>query len=226
MGIKISALPPVVTPALSDVFPIVQGGVTYKESLTQLATLIGSSDVSSITGTANQIIASSPTGAITLSTPQDINTTSDVTFGSVKFSPTTKGIVGTTTNDGASPGYVGEFISSVVPLGSPVVFVSTVDKDLTSISLTAGDWDVFGNIHASASTITQGTVWISLTSATEPDLSLLNTVLPLAASSVLGISAPYFRASLAATTTIYLSAAFTSTGTNNCCGGIYARRVR
>ena len=39
------------------------------------------SGVTSITGTANQVIASSPTGAVTLSLPQDIATTSNVTFG-------------------------------------------------------------------------------------------------------------------------------------------------
>ncbi len=47
----------------------------------QAASTAGS--VASITGTANQIIASSPTGAVTLSTPQDIATTSNVNFGSV-----------------------------------------------------------------------------------------------------------------------------------------------
>ncbi len=39
--------------------------------------------VSSITGTANQVIASGSTGAVTLSLPQNIATTSAVTFGSV-----------------------------------------------------------------------------------------------------------------------------------------------
>src|SRR3990167_7658178 len=39
MGVKISALPTIVTPAMTDVFPVVQAGVTYKESMTQLNTL-------------------------------------------------------------------------------------------------------------------------------------------------------------------------------------------
>ncbi len=38
-GIKITDLPAVVTPALTDVFPIDQGAVTYKESLQQVITL-------------------------------------------------------------------------------------------------------------------------------------------------------------------------------------------
>ncbi len=47
MGIKISALTPVITPALSDVFPIVQSGVTYKESFTQLTSLFATAGANS-----------------------------------------------------------------------------------------------------------------------------------------------------------------------------------
>lgn len=39
MGVKISNLPVIVTPALTDVFPVVQAGVTYKESGTQFSSL-------------------------------------------------------------------------------------------------------------------------------------------------------------------------------------------
>jgi hypothetical protein len=39
MGVKISNLPAIVTPALTDVFPVVQSGVTYKETFTQLTSL-------------------------------------------------------------------------------------------------------------------------------------------------------------------------------------------
>lgn len=44
---------------------------------------ITNSGVTSIAGTANQVIASSSTGGVTLSLPQDIGTSSNVTFGSV-----------------------------------------------------------------------------------------------------------------------------------------------
>jgi hypothetical protein len=47
MGIKISALTSVGTPALSDVFPIVQAGVTYKESFTQLSSLFATAGANS-----------------------------------------------------------------------------------------------------------------------------------------------------------------------------------
>lgn len=45
-----------------------------------------SGDVDSIIGTTNQVIASNPTGNVTLSLPQDIATTSQVQFNSVRLS--------------------------------------------------------------------------------------------------------------------------------------------
>lgn len=39
MGVKISNLPAIVTPALTDVIAVVQDGTTFKETITQLATL-------------------------------------------------------------------------------------------------------------------------------------------------------------------------------------------
>ncbi len=41
MGVKISNLPAIATPALTDIFPVVQSGVTYKETMTQLINLFG-----------------------------------------------------------------------------------------------------------------------------------------------------------------------------------------
>jgi hypothetical protein len=103
---------------------------------------------------------------------------------------------------------------------------------VTSISLTAGDWDVFGNITVSGSGAgnVQAVVgWVSLTSATIPDFSLTSVVYqPTAvAEDVVGLSTPYFKASLSSTTTVYLSARSTfPAGTANACGGIYAIRRR
>jgi hypothetical protein len=170
------------------------------------------------TGTVNFVGSTSPT----LVTP----ILGAATATSVTFSPTTGGIVGTTTNDNAGAGKVGEFISSVITTGAPVTFTSATPKDLTSIVLSAGDWDVFGNIYAQGTTVQQAIVWISATSATQPNAALFNTVTPLATGASCGLPAPYFRASLTTNTTIYISGTEVGTGTINCSGGIYARRVR
>jgi hypothetical protein len=54
MGVKISNLPAITAPALSDIFPVVQSGVTYKETFTQLGSLFATSgansNITSLTG--------------------------------------------------------------------------------------------------------------------------------------------------------------------------------
>jgi hypothetical protein len=51
-------------------------------------------------------------------------------------------IAGTNTNDNASAGYVGEFVMSGLGWGSGATLSNGVAKTVTSISLTAGDWDI------------------------------------------------------------------------------------
>lgn len=232
MGVKISALPAIVTPALTDVFPVVQGGVTYKETGTQLSALLATVGVTTITGTANQVIASASVGPVTLSLPQSIATTSNVTFGSVAFSPTTKGIVGTQVADNAAAGFVGEVVSSVVAAASAVSLTTATARNVTSISLTAGDWDVSGNVFVLGNTfnLSFAGCWASLTSATLPDASLYN-VSNFSSSGTLfssfGLNTPFLRVNVSTTTTVYLSVIGTfAAGTATACGGIYARRVR
>ena len=186
--------------------------------------------VSSITGTANQVIASASTGAVTLSLPQSIATTSAVTFGSVAFSPTTQGIVGTATNNNASAGYVGEFISSQIVAGSAISLSTTTLTNLTSISLTAGDWDVKGNaVFSNTGTASLFSIGISSTSATFPDGSLIATLssATFSMTGAYGSPAPTQRFSLSGTTTIYIVVEATfNTGSITVSGGISARRVR
>lgn len=64
--------------------------------------LTSGSAVTSLTGTANQIIASASTGAVTLSTPQDIGTSSAVTFDSITI-PGTSGHTYVWTNSTSAP---------------------------------------------------------------------------------------------------------------------------
>lgn len=152
---------------------------------------------------------------------------------SLTFSSTT-GIVGTTTNDNAASGSVGQFVSSVVTSGSPTSISSATATDLTSISLGAGDWDVFGNINfraAAGTTVTYLICWLSSSSASIPDPSLYSSfvygtaTVPALASQ--GLVAPSMRFSLSTTTTIYITG-YTVFGVSTMamCGGIYARRRR
>ena len=153
---------------------------------------------------------------------------------SLAFSSTT-GLIGTTTNNSAATGSVGEFVSSVIAAGSPVSLSTGTAKDMTSLSLTAGDWDVWGNItftSGGATNVTYVVSWLSLTSATLPDASLFNInnygASGLVTGSVgLGCITPSIRVSVGTTTTIYISGqSGFSVNTMAMCGGIYARRVR
>ena len=145
------------------------------------------------------------------------------------------GIQGTSTNSSAVAGNVGEVFTSIVTSGSPVFLTTGTSANVTSISLTAGDWDVWGNTTyqpAATTNVVNWAQWISSTSATLParELFSINSVAAsgvVTGGSTLGMAVPSLRFSLAGTTTIYLSSYATfSVDTLNVVGGIYARRRR
>lgn len=180
--------------------------------------------VSSITGTANQVIASASTGDVTLSLPQSIATSSNVQFGSVAFS-TTSGIIGTTTNDNAAAGSVGELLSATNTAGTALT--TGANADVVSLSLTAGDWDIQGGITYVASVSMSITVaGFSTTSVTLPTDAFQLTYLTGAFGTIISQPVQWQRLSLASTTTVYLVAAATFPGTCSAYGSIYARRRR
>lgn len=182
--------------------------------------------VISITGTANQVISSASSGAVTLSLPQSIATSSAVTFGSVAFS-TTSGIIGTTTNNSAAAGSVGELMSvSILYAGRTSLTTGTL-TNVMSLALTAGDWDVYG-IFGIASTLSAslaGTVGFSSVSATLPDNALCN-LFGNTSTSVASFIVPAAFFQLSAPTTIDMVVNVTFTGTGTKFGSMFARRRR
>lgn len=146
------------------------------------------------------------------------------TSGSIQAS---LGNIGTTTNDSAATGTVGEFVTST---GSLVSLTSGSISNITSISLTAGDWDVFGSVGiVAASTATVLIGGISTTSVTMPSVTsgvYANLVLAFTSGQGQTMSVGCARLSLAVTTTVYLvlRANFASTCTGY--GYIGARRRR
>jgi hypothetical protein len=141
-------------------------------------------------------------------------------------------LLGYTDASSASAGYVGEIISSILAIGSATSLTTATAKNVTSISLTAGQWVVYGNINFTGTGVTAPVffAWISATSATIPNQEYRNQVNSpglVAANTNAGISCPFFSTSISTTTTIYLSAqANFSAGTTTACGGIFAIRVR
>lgn len=151
---------------------------------------------------------------------------------SLSFS-STSGIIGTTTNNNAAAGSVGEYIESVI--STPTNFGTSGQYfDTTSISPTAGDWDIcyLINVTANGSTMTtgfRGGVWQSTGNNTTGLVIGSNALDQGNATSLLdqSIAIPCFRVSLSGTTTYYGKAvASYSVATPQFTCRLSARRVR
>jgi hypothetical protein len=141
------------------------------------------------------------------------------------------GFAGTTTNDSATAGDIGEYVESTVATGSAVALATATEEDVTSISLTAGDWDVSGNIvyKPTGATITETISGTNTTSDTLPSPHYRHYGNPNTTTTSINLTAalPSRRVSLASTTTVYLVARSTfSAGTVAAFGYISARRAR
>lgn len=162
------------------------------------------------TGTGNYVLATSPT----INQPN---------------------LVGVTTNSNAAAGSAGEFVSNQILQAAQFNITASTGTNVTSISLTAGDWDVSGNVYFFASsgtgTFTAGFAAINTVSATLTDNSLNSSQNGIGSGFFISMGCPVVtqRISLASTTTVYLVAvaAGYGAGTNVAVSGyIGARRVR
>jgi len=191
-----------------------------------------------IDSNGNELLALSPTGSavnyLTLANAAASGLPSLIATGSdsnISWTLQGKGtgtaaIKGTSTNDSAAAGYVGEYISSQILFASATSLTTATAKNVTSISLTAGDWDVTGHVSILASVAAQAvSVGINTTSATLPDFSVYSNIGATVTSA--GFTIVPQRISISSTTTVYLVALVSfATGTATACGLIGARRVR
>jgi hypothetical protein len=147
-------------------------------------------------------------GAVTL-TPADVRAAS----------------MGVTDGSNAAAGQIGEFLSST---GPAVSIGSGANTTLTSIALTAGDWDVWGTVQMVAGVSASNLVASVSTTASTAGPTPFGLV--LAAGTILtytAISAPMVRLSSAGPLTAYLIGQLVfSSGSPQLQGQIYARRVR
>lgn len=143
---------------------------------------------------------------------------------------------GTTTNDSASAGNVGEYLTTSVASGSAVSLTTATPANVTSVVLTAGDWDCRGQISrtfTATTSYTQLSASLSTTTATIGSPALGTQVFiahsanvpgtTVGPSSLIGPS----RFSLAAGATVFLVASdIFSASTNAGFGYVACRRVR
>ncbi len=146
---------------------------------------------------------------------------------SISFT-STAGIIGTTTNNDANGGSVGEYQQDTA---SSVSITTTTGKTIISLSLTAGDWDVWGGVtFVPAAGTLPTTLEASISStnnANEVNTSFILSQLSFPAGSSQSFSLAPVRKSLSTTTTIYLVVlAIFSVSTCTANAIIAARRVR
>lgn len=144
-------------------------------------------------------------------------------------------ILGTSTTNSAVSGNVGEYISSTVLAGSAVPLTSGNAANVTSINLTAGDWDVFSTIAfapAAGTAVTTFCGFSSTISAALPTFPNNGATFLLQGNAITGNGMQVFpvgttRMSLASSTTVYLEGFSNFTiSTLGAFGFIGARRVR
>lgn len=236
----------------------VPNGGTGNTSLTAYAVLTGgttsTSPVQSIAsvGTAGQVLTSNGAGALpTFQTATGTGTVNSGTAGNVAYYATSTNavsttaaftvgatgpngiIVGTNTNNSAAAGVVGEYIDAAAAATN--FPASATFGDLTSISLTAGDWDVgvIGQVNNNSAvptglyligaSINSGNSGTGLTDGTT-DLSLQGF---FTGTNIIPVSLPRIRFSLSSTTTVYLKYYATYTGgPPKAAGSLTARRIR
>lgn len=142
------------------------------------------------------------------------------------------GVVGNATGNSVSAGSVGQFMSSSIAVGGSVSLTTGTAANITSITLTAGDWDVWGTVctNPAASTVQQiiiGSVsGTSGTLATAPNGGAY-TLLLLGTTAGLGVCAPVgmktVNVSTSTTEYLVIQSNFT-VSTNGGYGFIGARR--
>ena len=149
-------------------------------------------------------------------------------------------VLGTTTNDNAPAGRLGEFVTATVAVGAAVPLTTGVAANVTSISLTAGDWKITAQCNRNLGATTSVTLLqagVSLTTATiagqagGAGLGTDPTAIATSPATIYGGTVTKaigpVRLSINATTMVFLVAQDTFTvSTNAVYGTLSARRMR
>lgn len=148
--------------------------------------------------------------------------------GAGQFVPGQEGV---TDGSAPAPNTVGEYFETAFPFVSAVSLTTQQTKNVFTIELPAGDWDVEGNVNISytSATSTDRSAGLTSTSATIPsDGTGVNSAVQFTTTTIVdGITIPRKRFSLTQTTTIYMVVRTTFTaGSAAAYGAITARRVR
>lgn len=141
------------------------------------------------------------------------------------------GIAGVTNGGNPTAGNVGEYISAFVSADAAITLSNAVTSDITYVALTAGDWDVGGNIislNSGTATIWQAAVNVSsATLPAAPGRGSYNILVQSSvANSTQGLPTGIRRINVSASTNAYLLASSVFIGSMVAYGFIGARRIR
>ncbi len=176
-------------------------------------------NVADIQGTTRQVLAVNTAGtALAFAQPQGDQ------------------LLATTTNDAATSGNVGEYLSNSVLVGSAPAITTGVASTICQLTITAGDWNVWGELYytlGATTTVTAYGAWINTTTNSIAGVPLggwysINCASVTPNSTIFGGgTAGPIRVSLSGNTTYFLVAQMTfGTSTSNAYGTLQARRVR
>lgn len=149
-------------------------------------------------------------------------------------------VKGSATNDSAATGFIGEIVSSTIATGASVSTATGSATPITSISLTAGDWDVSGVVDytlgatTSVTVLAQGSLALNGCMTNGVALGAQDTFSQFETAANVMTAAvdpsyviPTVRVSIASTTTVCLIAKDVFTvSTVKAYGTLRARRVR
>lgn len=207
-----------------------------------LSSIITPSNITTATNTQTltnkTLTGAAMNGTLGATTPSTVAATTLSASGAITPSQTA-GIVGTTTNNNADAGAVGEYLVSTIAAASGVALTSGTQFNITSLTLTAGDWDVGGTWQlAFGSGTTTGyaraSIGTSSASISASSNSAVNTGVSLSDPAGVGTGGvgfgaamPTTRFSVASSTTIYLVTQCNfSVSTLKAFGQLWARRMR
>lgn len=232
-----------ITVVFTNPVPIASGGTNSTTALNSNRFIISSAGkiVEAAAVTASRAVASDTNGLPTASatTATELGYVNGVTSAiqtqiNTKQATLTAGqLPGTATNNDATAGNVGEYVSS--PFTASTAPTSTQWGDATSISLTAGDWDIMYQVIANSAAVANITVLQMATTTTSGNsttgqtsgTNLLSETGTFLASDKTTMTLGRVRASLSATTIYYAKINSTYSGTAPQFDGIIsARRMR
>lgn len=203
---------------------------------TGVATLLGaaSSGTGGIAGTTSPTLVTPTLGVAAATSINGLGLTGTGTITGTSSTSVGRGqYLGTNDNTAASAGNIGEYIVSNIAGGSAVALTTGVAANITSVSLTAGDWDCRGWVGTNPNAATTSSAlfgWISTTSATFPTQpnggAFVQQSFSLAAGGTYSVPVGTGQFIVNTTTTVFLSTTVNfAVNTNAAYGFIGCRRV-